>query len=87
MRYRRRFVAIAATMAAIFLQGRAPALNNSSPSASITQSESASITAHGGGATLQDCMALWDAAKHMSKQEWKGACKRTMVFELPDDAR
>jgi hypothetical protein len=80
MRYRRWFVAIATTMAAISFQGGASALSNSSPSASITQSESASITAHGGGATLQDCMALWDAATHMSKQEWKAACKRTMVF-------
>jgi len=87
MRYRRWFVAIATTMAAISLQGRAPALNKDSPSASITQSEAASITAHGGGATLQDCMALWDAATHMSKQEWKAACKRTMVFEFRDNAR
>jgi hypothetical protein len=87
MRYRRWFVAIATTMAAISLQGRAPALSKDSLSASITQSETASITAHGGGATLQDCMALWDAATHMSKQEWKAACKRTMVFEFRDNAR
>jgi hypothetical protein len=87
MRCRRWFVAIATTMAAISFQGGASALSNSSPSASITKGESASITAHGGGATLQDCMALWDTATHMSKQEWKAACKRTMVFELPDDAR
>jgi hypothetical protein len=84
-RYHRWFVAIATTMAAISFQGRAFALSNGSPSASITQSEAASITAHGGGTTLQDCMALWDASTHMSKQEWKAACKRTMVF--PDDAR
>jgi hypothetical protein len=87
LRFRRWFVAIATTMAAISLQGRAPALSKDSLSASITQSEAASITAHGGGATLQDCMALWDAATHMSKQEWKAACKRTMVFEFRDNAR
>jgi hypothetical protein len=87
MRYRRWFVAIATTMAAISVQGRASALSKSSPSASIAQSEAASITAHGGGMTLQDCMALWDAATHMSKQEWKAACKRTMVFDFPDEAR
>jgi hypothetical protein len=77
MRYRRWFVAIATTMAAISLQGRVPALGDSS----IAQSETASITAHGGGTTLQDCMALWDSATHMSKQEWKVSCKRTMVLE------
>jgi len=77
MRYRCWFVVIATTMAAISWQGRAPALGDSS----IAQSEAASITAHGGGTTLQDCMTLWDAATHMSKQEWKAACKRTMVLE------
>ena len=76
MRYRRWFVAIATTMAAISLQSRAPALSNSSPSASITQGEAGSVTAHGGAATLQDCMALWDEATHMSQKEWKAACRR-----------
>ena len=84
MRYRHWFVAIAITLAALL--DRTPALGNSSRSASIMQSEAASITAHGGGTTLQDCMALWDAATHMSKQEWKAACKRTMVFDFPHDA-
>jgi hypothetical protein len=77
MRYRGWFVAIATTMAAISWQGRAPALGDSS----IAQSEAASITAHGGGMTLRDCMALWDSATHMSKEEWKASCKRTMVLE------
>ena len=76
MRYRRWFVAIATTVAAFALQSGAPALSNS-----LTQDQAASVTAHGGAATLQDCMALWDAATHMSKQEWKAACKRTMVLE------
>ena len=87
MRYRRWFVVIATTMAAVSFQNGASALSNSSPSALIAKSESASITAHGGGATLQDCLALWDTATHMSKQEWKAACERTMVFERLDDAR
>jgi hypothetical protein len=85
MRYRRWIVVIATTIATISLQSRALALSNSFPSASILQSEAASITAHGGGTTLPDCMALWDAATHMNKQEWKAACMRTMVF--PDNAR
>jgi hypothetical protein len=88
--YRRWFVAIATTMTAISLQGGALALSKGHPSSSVTaipaigQSEASSITAHGGGTTLQDCMALWDAATHMSKQEWKAACKRTMVVEFPE---
>jgi hypothetical protein len=86
---RRWFVAIATTMTAISLQGGAPASSKSYPrssamaTGSIVQSEASSITAHGGGTTLQDCMTLWDAATHMSKQEWKAACKRTMVIEFP----
>jgi hypothetical protein len=87
MCYRRWFVAIATTLAAISLQSRAPALSNNSASASITQAEAASVTAHGGAATLQDCMALWDAATHMSKQEWKAACTRTMAVEFSGEAR
>jgi hypothetical protein len=47
----------------------------------ITQGEAASITAHGGSATLQECMALSDAGTHMSKVEWKAACKRTLVLD------
>jgi hypothetical protein len=65
----------------VLLRG-ASALGASSPSGSIIQGEAASITAHGGGTTLQDCMALWDAGAHMSKPEWKTACKRTMVLEF-----
>jgi hypothetical protein len=33
--------------------------------------------------TLQECMALWDSGTHMSKTEWRAACKRTMVLESP----
>jgi hypothetical protein len=87
MCYRRWFVAIATTMAAISLQSLAPAPSSNSASASITQGEAASVTAHGGAATLQDCMALWDPATHMSKQEWKAACKRTMAVEYSGEAR
>jgi hypothetical protein len=87
MRYRRWLVAIATTVAVSSSQGPVPALSKGSSSASITQSEAASITAHGGSMTLQDCLALWDAATHMSKQEWKAACKRTMVPDFSDDAR
>jgi hypothetical protein len=39
------------------------------------------------GAMLQDCMGLWDAATHMSKQEWKAACMRFMVVEFPYGSR
>ena len=77
----------------LFLEGRPPASSTSNEGASakvvasISQSEAASIAAHGGGTTLQDCMTLWDAATHMSKQEWKVACKRSIVVEFPESAR
>jgi hypothetical protein len=54
--------------------------------ASITQSEAASITAHGGAVTLQQCMTFWEAATHMNKVEWKAACKRTIVLEAPENS-
>jgi hypothetical protein len=53
----------------------------------MSPSQARDITAHGGGATLQDCMGLWDAATHMSKQEWKAACMRSMVVEFPYGSR
>src|SRR5262245_6265600 len=37
----------------------------------------------GGGKALADCMGFWDAATHMSKVEWRAACKRSMK-EFPD---
>lgn len=80
--FRRLPIAIITTLALIALQHGTAALGR----ASITQSEAASITAHGGSATLQECMALWDDGTHMSKAEWKAACKRTMVFEFPANA-
>ena len=82
IRVRRWSIAIITTLAVIFLQRGTPALSR----ASITQGEAASITAHGGSATLQECMALWDEGTHMSKAEWKAPCKRTMVLELPANA-
>jgi hypothetical protein len=41
-------------------------------------SESAPSTPGGGGKTLQACMNFWEPATHMSKTEWRDACKRTM---------
>jgi len=82
IRFRRWPIAIITTLAVIVLQRGTPALSR----ASITQGEAASITAHGGSATLQECMALWDEGTHMSKAEWKAACKRTMVLEFPANA-
>ena len=32
----------------------------------------------GGGKTLADCMGFWEPATHMTKQEWRGACQRTI---------
>jgi hypothetical protein len=81
-RSRHRWVmAIIIMFVAVPFLGRAPAQG-----ASITQIEAALITAHGGAVTLQQCMTLWEAATHMSKVEWKAACKRTIVLEAPDNA-
>ena len=59
IRFRRWPLAIIARLAIIVLQRGTPALSR----ASITQGEAASITAHGGSATLQECMALWMRAR------------------------
>jgi hypothetical protein len=32
----------------------------------------------GGGGTLEDCMGFWDRATHMTKNEWRAACQRTL---------
>jgi hypothetical protein len=79
-----RALAVAVTTTTLLLQSGAPA---SSLSPSLNQSEAASVTAHGGGTSLQDCMTLWDAATHMNRLEWKAACMRTMAVDIPDSAR
>jgi hypothetical protein len=79
-----RALALAVTTTALLLQSGAPA---SSLSPSLDQSEAASVTAHGGGTSLQYCMTLWDAATHMNKLEWKAACMRTMAVDVPDISR
>jgi hypothetical protein len=47
-----------------------------SPGAS--PSESAPSKPGGGGKSLQDCMGFWDRDTHMTKAEWRAACRRTM---------
>lgn len=29
------------------------------------------------GANMQDCMSVWDASTHMTKEQWRSACART----------
>jgi hypothetical protein len=48
-----------------------------------SNSQSAPSKPGGGGKSLADCMGFWDAATHMSKGEWRAACKRSMK-EFPD---
>ena len=43
-----------------------------------SRSQDAPSAAGGGGRTLNDCMAFWEPATHMTKQEWRAACKRTL---------
>jgi hypothetical protein len=35
------------------------------------------------GATLDECMKVWDATTHMTKEEWRRTCERTLA-EYPD---
>lgn len=32
----------------------------------------------GNGKTLADCMALWDKSTHMTREEWRRTCRRTI---------
>lgn len=41
-------------------------------------SESTSIAPGGGGKSLEACMGFWEPPTHMTKAEWRVACKRTM---------
>jgi hypothetical protein len=47
-----------------------------SPGGSTSPSETAPSAPGGGGNSVNDCMRFWDAATHMSKQEWRAACQR-----------
>jgi hypothetical protein len=46
-------------------------------------------TPGGGGKTLEDCMSFWDRGTHMTKAEWRAACKRTIarIGGSEDDAK
>lgn len=38
----------------------------------------------GGGKTIEDCMAFWDEKTHMTRQQWRRTCQRTLNgAELP----
>ena len=63
--------------------GRVPATSTAvspyfSSSAPVSRSEAAPSLAGGGGGTLEDCMGFWDRATHMTKNEWRAACRRTL---------
>jgi hypothetical protein len=63
--------------------GSSLALSPGASSGSGSPSESAPSKAGGGGKSLADCMGFWDAATHMTKVEWRAACRRSMK-EFPD---
>jgi hypothetical protein len=63
--------------------GPSLALSPDASSGSGSPSQSKPSTPGGGGKSLADCMGFWDAATHMSKGEWRAACKRSMK-EFPD---
>jgi hypothetical protein len=44
----------------------------------LSPSESKPSSPGGGGKSLEACMGFWDAATHMSKNEWRATCLRTM---------
>lgn len=41
-------------------------------------SETAPSAPGGGGKSLSDCMGFWERETHMTKTEWRAACKRTL---------
>jgi hypothetical protein len=49
------------------------------PTGSASPSEAAASVPGGGGNTLADCMNFWDRETHMTKAEWRAACKRTLT--------
>jgi len=63
--------------------GSSLALSPGTSSGSGSASEAAPSRPGGGGKSLADCMGFWDAATHMSKVEWRAACKRSMQ-EFPN---
>src|SRR5262245_41419979 len=63
--------------------GSSPNLALSPGTSSGSPSESAPSAPGGGGKSLADCMGFWDAATHMTKGEWRAACKRSMQ-EFPN---
>jgi hypothetical protein len=63
--------------------GSSLALSPGASAGSGSPSESAASKPGGGGKSLADRMGSWDAATHMSKVEWRAACKRSMA-EFPD---
>jgi hypothetical protein len=59
--------------------GGVPANRTTAPSAGTSPSEAAASAPGGGGKTLEDCMTFWDRGTHMTKSEWRAACKRTIA--------
>lgn len=64
----------------------APAAAAAAPAASPDPTQPATITSSGGSSgtnlgggykSLNDCVALWEPALHMSKTEWRQTCQRT----------
>jgi len=54
------------------------ALSPGTSSGSGSPSQNAPSAPGGGGKLLADCMGFWEKATHMTKTEWREACKRTM---------
>jgi hypothetical protein len=62
------------------------ALSPGPSSGSPSPSESAPSAPGGGGKSLADCMGFWEKETHMSKTEWRAACKRSLQ-EVPSVLR
>gem|GEM_PF-4306724 len=60
------------------LSGGAASQRGASVLAPGTPGQSAPSTPGGGGKTLEDCMRFWEPATHMTKREWRAACRRTL---------
>ena len=62
--------------------GRPGNLARSPGSSQGSPSEQAASAPGGGGKSLEACMGFWEKATHMTKAEWRQACKRT-IQEYP----
>lgn len=60
--------------------GRGPhTASTATPSGSSTATPSESSSGGAYGRTIEDCMSVWDPTTHLTKDQWRAACARTIT--------